>query len=183
MTKQIEGERSKFLLATLPTATSYFITATTQSQINLGSILLQLQRAIKFLDEALSKEEFIPPLRTFENAERHAIRQAFNVRDGPQQKWSTGTMNLTITDSAASQINTIIEEFLASVPSAQTGVVCLEGGYLIPTQRFDEGSRIRNSTLTYTLFDTSKKVAQLVKRTKILQVLCDCHQEQHSQDD
>lgn len=175
----IEGERNKFLLATLPRASNYFITVTTQSQSNLGALLLQLEKAISHLDEALWSERFIPPLRSFEKAERTQIRNAFDVRDGPQRSWSTGTLNLTITESAAQQITAIVTDFLQALPSAQTGEVCLEGGYLIPTQRYNEGMRIRNSTLTYTLFDTSRKVAELVKRTGILQVLCDCGASQH----
>jgi predicted regulator of Ras-like GTPase activity (Roadblock/LC7/MglB family) len=175
----IEGERSKFLLATLPRASNYFITVTTQSQSNLGALLLQLERAITHLDEALWNEQFIPPLRSFEKSERTQIRNAFDVREGPQRSWSTGTLNLTITENAAQQINAIVTDFLQALPSAQTGEVCLEGGYLIPTQRYNEGKRIRNSTLTYTLFDTSRKVAELVKRTGIMQVLCDCGANQH----
>jgi predicted regulator of Ras-like GTPase activity (Roadblock/LC7/MglB family) len=175
----IEGERSKFLLATLPRASNYFITVTTQSQSNLGALLLQLERAITHLDEALWSEQFIPPLRSFEKSERDQIRGAFSVRDGPQRNWSTGTLNISITENAAQQITAIVTDFLQALPSAQTGEVCLEGGYLIPTQRYNEGKRIRNSTLTYTLFDTSRKVAQLIKRTKLLQVLCDCGTRQH----
>ncbi len=175
----IEGERSKFLLATLPRSTNYFVTVTTQSQSNLGALFLQLERAISHLDEALWNEQYIPPLRSFEISERTQIRNAFSVREGPQRNWSTGTLNLTITENAARQITAIVSDFLQALPSAQTGEVCLEGGYLIPTQRFNEGMRIRNSTLTYTLFDTSRKVAQLVKRTAILQVLCDCSSKQH----
>lgn len=175
----IEGERSKFLLATLPRASNYFLTVTTQSHSNLGALLLQLERVITSLDEILWNEQFIPPLRSFEKAERSQIRTGFNVREGPQRSWSTGSLNLTITENAAQQITAIVGDFLQALPSAQTGEVCLEGGYLIPTQRYNEGMRIRNSTLTYTLFDTSRKVAQLVKRTGILQVLCDCGSKQH----
>ncbi|MFX1318962.1 MAG: roadblock/LC7 domain-containing protein [Promethearchaeota archaeon] len=175
----IEGERSKFLLATLPRATNYFVTVTTQSQSNLGALLLQLERGISHLDEALWNERFIPPLRSFEKAQRTQIYNAFSVREGAQQNWSTGSLNMTITENAAQQITAIVTDFLQALPSAQTGEVCLEGGYLIPTQRFNEGKRIRNSTLTYTLFDTSRKVAQLIKRTRILQVLCDCGSRQH----
>lgn len=175
----IEGERSKFLLATLPRAANYFITVTTQTKSNLGALLLQLDRSITHLDEALWNEQFIPPLRTFERGERNQIRNAFDVREGPQRTWSTGTLNLTITENAARQITSIVTDFLQALPSAQTGEVCLEGGYLIPTQRYNEGIRIRNSTLTYTLFDTSRKVAQLIKRTRVLQVLCDCGTKQH----
>jgi len=175
----IEAERSKFLLATLPRATNYFVTVTTQSHSNLGALFLQLERAISRLDDTLWNEQFIPPLRSFEKAERTQIFNAFNVREGHQSRWSAGTMNLTITENAAHQITAIVSDFLQALPSAQTGEVCLEGGYLIPTQRYNEGMRIRNSTLTYTLFDTSRKVAQLVKRTKILQVLCDCGSTQH----
>ncbi len=175
----IEGERSKFLLATLPRAANYFITVTTQSQSNLGALLLQLERTISHLDKALWNEQFIPPLRTFKKNERTQIYNSFNVREGSQRTWATGTLNLAITETAAQQITAIVSDFLQALPSAETGEVCLEGGYLIPTQRYNEGKRIRNSTLTYTLFDTSQKVAQLVKRTKILQVLCDCVTQQH----
>lgn len=175
----IEGERSKFLLATLPTAVNYFLTTTTQSRINLGAILLQLDRAKTNLDSALSQDELVPPLRAFGHSEKDAIRQAFNVRESQQQWASAGTLNISITASAASRIGGIVEEFLTAIPSAQSGVVCLEGGYLIPSQRFSDGSKVRDSTLTYTLFDTSRKVAQLVKRTRIVQVLCDCGREQH----
>jgi len=175
----IEGERSKFLLATLPTAVNYFLTTTTQSRINLGAILLQLDRAIRDLDNALSHEEIVPPLRAFGDSEKDTIRQGFSVRESQHQSWSSGTVNLSISVSAASRIGAIIEDFLAAIPSAQTGVVCLDGGYLIPSQRFSDDARARDSTLTYTLFDTSRKVAQLVKRTRIIQVLCDCGREQH----
>lgn len=175
----IEGERSKFLLATLPKATNYFLTTTTQSRINLGAILLQLERAIADLDKALGDEELVPPLRAFGNSQKDAIYHAFSVRDSQQQLWSAGAVSLSITVSAASRIGGIIQDFLAAIPSALTGVVCLEGGYLIPSQRFSDDARARNSTLTYTLFDTSRKVAQLVKRTRIVQVLCDCNREQH----
>jgi predicted regulator of Ras-like GTPase activity (Roadblock/LC7/MglB family) len=175
----IEGERSKFLLATLPRSMDYFITVTTQSHSNLGALLLQLERTISYLDDALLNERFIPPLRTFEQSERAQICNAFNIREGPQRAWSTRSLNLTITENTAKQITEIVTDFLQALPSATTGEVCLEGGYLIPTQRYNEGMRIRNSTLTYTLFDTSRKVAQLVKRTGILQVLCDCGTKQH----
>ncbi|MFX1490634.1 MAG: roadblock/LC7 domain-containing protein [Promethearchaeota archaeon] len=175
----IEGERSKFLLATLPRAMNYFITVTTQSHSNLGALLLQLERTISHLDDALWNEQFIPPLRTFEQSERTQICNAFNVREAPKRTWSTGSLNMTITENTAQQIKEIVTDFLQALPSATTGEVCLEGGYLIPTQRYNEGMRIRNSTLTYTLFDTSRKVAQLVKRTGILQVLCDCGTKQH----
>ncbi|MFX1577561.1 MAG: roadblock/LC7 domain-containing protein [Promethearchaeota archaeon] len=175
----IEGERSKFLLATLPRSANYFITVTTQSQSNLGALLLQLEKAIRQLDETLWNEQFIPPLRSFETSQRNKIRNAFNVREGTQRSWSTGTLNLSITENAAHQITAIVSDFLQALPSAQTGEVCLEGGYLIPTQRYNEGMRLRNSTLTYTLFDTSRKVAQLVKRTELIQVLCDCGSTQH----
>ena len=175
----IEGERSKFLLATLPRAMNYFITVTTQSHSNLGALLLQLERTISYLDDALWNEQFIPPLRTFEQSERTQIYNAFNVREGPKRTWSTGSLNMAITENTAQQITEIVTDFLQALPSATTGEVCLEGGYLIPTQRYNEGMRIRNSTLTYTLFDTSRKVAQLVKRTGILQVLCDCGTKQH----
>jgi predicted regulator of Ras-like GTPase activity (Roadblock/LC7/MglB family) len=175
----IEGERSKFLLATLPTAVNYFLTTTTQSRTNLGALLLQLDRAKTNLDKALSHDEFVPPLRAFGNSEKDAIYQAFSLRESQQQHWSTGAMSLSITAHVASRIGAIVEDFLVALPSAQSGVVCLEGGYLIPSQRLSDGARARDSTLTYTLFDTSRKVAQLVKRTRIVQVLCDCAREQH----
>ena len=175
----IEGERSKFLLATLPRAVNYFITVTTQSHSNLGALLLQLERAIKYLDEALWNEHFVPPLRTFENSEKAQIINAFNVHEGSRRAWIPSTVNLSITEDIAQQITEIVTDFLQALPSAESGEVCLEGGYLIPTQRYNEGIRIRNSTLTYTLFDTSRKVAQLVKRTAILQVLIDCGNQQH----
>lgn len=175
----IEGERSKFLLATLPRATNYFLTITTQSQSNLGALLLKLEKAIYFLDETLWTESFIPPLRTFEEGEKSRIVNAFNVREGSQRQWAPTTVNITITEQAAQEITTIVQDFLSALPSAQTGVVCLNGGYLIPTQRYNEGIRIRNSTLTYTLFDTSRKIAQFVKRTRVMQVLCDCEKQQH----
>jgi predicted regulator of Ras-like GTPase activity (Roadblock/LC7/MglB family) len=175
----IEGERSKFLLATLPKAANYFLITTTQGRINLGAVLLQLDRAIADLDKALGHEELVPPLRAFGDSEKDTIHQAFSVRDSQQQLWSAGAVSLSITVSAASRIGGIIQHFLSAIPSAQTGVVCLEGGYLIPSQRFSHDVRARDSTLTYTLFDTSRKVAQLVKRTRIVQVLCDCGEEQH----
>lgn len=175
----IEGERSKFLLATLPQATGYFICVTTQSRINLGAILLQLEKVTAQLDEMLCNQDLIPPLRFFEDAEKQSIRQSFDVRGNHQEHLSIGTISITITDNIATQINAIVEEFLAAIPSAQTGVVCLEGGYTIPTISIDESARIRKTTLAYTLFDTSKKVAQLVKRTRILRVLCDCNKTQH----
>lgn len=175
----IEGERSKFLLATLPRAANYFITVTTQSQSNLGALLLQLERTIRQLDDALWNEHIVPPLRAFETGQKTQIFNAFNVHEGPHRTWTPSTVNLSITESIAQQITEIVTDFLQALPSAETGEVCLEGGYLIPTQRFNEGMRIRNSTLTYTLFDTSRKVAQLVKRTAILQVLIDCGNQQH----
>lgn len=175
----IEGERSKFLLATLPRASNYFITATTQTNTNLGAIFLQVDRAILQLDQVLLNEDFVPPLRTFQENQRQVIRQAFNVREGEQALGSAGTINLSITNGAAAQITNIVNDFLSTIPSARTGQVCLEGGYLIPTERFADGAKIRNTTLTYTLFDTSRKVAQLIKRTGIVQVLCDYGNEQH----
>ena len=175
----IEGERSKFLLATLPRASNYFITVTTQSHSNLGALFLQLERAITHLDSVIWNEKFVPPLRNYEEGQKDAIRTAFSVREGNYQTWSTGTLNMVITQNVASQIDTIVNEFMATIPSAETGLVCLDGGYLIPTQRYNEGIRIRNSTLTYSLFDTSRKVAQLVKRTRIVQVLCDSGNKQH----
>ncbi|MFX1474526.1 MAG: roadblock/LC7 domain-containing protein [Promethearchaeota archaeon] len=175
----IEGERNKFLLATLPRATDFYLMVTTQNHVNLGAMLLQLEKTTIHLDELLWKEDFVPPLRAFKNAERHAISQAFDVHSHHQSQWSTGALNITITQNAASQINAIVNEFLATIPSARTGIVCLDGGYLIPAQHTGEGSALRETTLTYTLFDTSRKVAQLVKRTGIMQVLCDCKREQH----
>jgi predicted regulator of Ras-like GTPase activity (Roadblock/LC7/MglB family) len=175
----IEGERSKFLLVTLPRATGYFICVTTQNRINLGAILLQLEKVTAQLDEMLCDQDLIPPLRTFEDSEKQSICQSFDVRENHGEHWSTGTINLSITDNIATEINAIVEEFLATIPSAQTGVVCLDGGYLIPTININENARIRKTTLAYTLFDTSKRVAQLVKRTRILCVLCDCNNTQH----
>jgi predicted regulator of Ras-like GTPase activity (Roadblock/LC7/MglB family) len=175
----IEGERNKFLLATLPRASDYFLMVTTQNHVNLGAMLLQLEKTTIYLDKLLWKENFTTPLRAFEHTERQAISKAFDVHSHVQSPLSTGTLNITITQNAASQINAIVDEFLATIPSARTGIVCLEGGYLIPTQHFSEGSALRETTLTYTLFDTSRKVAQLVKRTGVVQVLCDCKREQH----
>jgi len=175
----IEGERSKFLLATLPRATGYFICVTTQNRINLGAILLQLEKATTQIDEMLLDQDLLPPLRSFEDAEKQSIRQSFDVRGSYQEKWSAGTIKLTITENIAAQINNIVGEFLTTIPSAQTGVVCLEGGYMIPTISIDESARIQKTALAYTLFDTSKKVAQLVKHTQILCVLCDCNTTQH----
>ncbi len=175
----IEGERNKFLLATLPRAADYFLMVTTQNHVNLGAMLLQLDKTTIHLDELLWKENFVPPLRAFKNAERHAISKAFDVHGHHQAQRSTGALNITITQNAASQINAIVNQFLATIPSARTGIVCLDGGYLIPTRHTSEGSALRETTLTYTLFDASRKVAQLVKRTGIMQVLCDCKREQH----
>lgn len=175
----IEGERNKFLLATLPRTTDYFLMVTTQNHVNLGAMLLQLEKTTLYLDKLLWNETFTAPLRTFKHTERQEISKAFDVHGHQQTTVSTRTLNITISQNAASQINAIVNEFLATIPSARTGIVCLDGGYLIPTQHTGEGSALKETTLTYTLFDTSRKVAQLVKRTGVIQVLCDCKSEQH----
>jgi len=171
----IEGERDKIMLIVLPETATYFLAITTLGNVNLGRIMLQAEKLATHIGAALRGVEFTPPLRSYEEEDRKAILRAFNVYFSGHTRRDVRSVNICITDRIASRITEVIGEFLSAIPAAKMGLVCLDGGYLIPTSHIDEKDAVRISTLTYTLFDASRTAAQIAKRTRVRQVLCDCN--------
>ena len=174
----IEGEQYKILLSVFPKSTTYFLAVTTLSQVNLGRVMLQTEKTMMHLESLLENMKIAPPLQAYEKEQKRAILQSFDAYLGERTHREAEKIDICITDRTASRITSIIDKFLSVIPMAEMGLVCLDGGYLIPARRLG-GDLIKIATLTYTLLDAAKTAAKIIKRKQIHRVLCNCNRRLH----
>lgn len=177
----VEGEQAKFLIAAFPENNHFFLSLTTRTNANLGSILHSLHQCTKRIYPHLLEAESLPPLRSYSTGQEASILERFNAQDKPLHSPSPQIkhQSLVLTDSMVVKLRALLTDFMNLLDGAHPTFVSLAGGYPIaPVNQLDPiTSSI--SAFTFALFDTCKKVAWITKRTHIHQVLIDIGDRYH----
>jgi len=199
----IDGERAKILVAPLRNSTGkiknntsilensgsnydlssntdYFIAITTRPKTNLGSIFIGMKNTLNSIRDLLEKSglEFKPPLRSFSEDEVKNILNAFSVKEDEQTSSNIETFSLKITANLSSRLRDLIFDYSKNVPGVKLACITLTGGY--PLCKFTLDPMLEaEGAISFSLFDTSKRIIYMLKKTTINSVLCECSTYSH----
>lgn len=194
----IDGIRAKILVAPLrnssnglsmsdsnsdmgyPVETEYFIAITTRPKTNLGSIFIQSKKTLSSIREILESSglEFKPPLRSFSEDEVKNILESFAVKEDDETSSDINTFSLKITSELSSKIRDLVFDYSKNVPGVKLACITLNGGY--PLCKFTLDPLIEaEGAISFSLFDTSKRIIYMLKKTPINSVLCECTNYSH----
>ncbi|NHI92767.1 MAG: hypothetical protein EAX96_09730 [Candidatus Lokiarchaeota archaeon] len=190
----IDGKRAKILITPIyiennteifnqnSNRAEFFIAITTRPQVNLGGIFIKLKKKLEIIGKIISesKYDFKPPLRSFSEKEIENILNSFSVKN--QQEIASDkfidTFTFKLDISISNKIRDVVFDFSKNVPGVNLAIVALNGGYSLCKFSLDplidsEGA------LPFSLFDTSRRIIWMLKKTEINNVLCDCKKYNH----
>ncbi|MHA1321918.1 MAG: hypothetical protein ACTSRL_03910 [Candidatus Helarchaeota archaeon] len=162
------------------TQTEYFIAITTRPKTNLGSIFIGMKKTLNSITNILlnSNLEFKPPLRSFSEDEVKKILDSFSVKEDDMPNNNINTFSLKITADLSSKIRDLVFDYSKNVPGVKLACITLTGGY--PLCKFTLDPLIEaEGAISFSLFDTSKRIIYMLKKTPINSVLCECTDYSH----
>jgi len=160
----------------------YFIAITTRPKTNLGSIFIGMKNTLNSIREILENSEldFKPPLRTFSSKEVEAILNSFSIKEDDNDVNSNiNTFSLKITVDLSSKIRDLVFDYSKNVPGVKLACITLIGGYPLCKFTIDPLIEEAEGAMSFSLFDTSKRIIFMLKKTKINSVLCECSNYSH----
>ncbi|MHA1830602.1 MAG: hypothetical protein ACTSWR_03620 [Candidatus Helarchaeota archaeon] len=187
----IDGERAKILIAPIHTKldkiynsvnkAEYFLTITARLKVNLGAIMLSMKDTLNALTMAIenSGANFKPPLRSYDKDELKKILESFNVKEDNSCSDSYSSVNINLSEEISNKIRDCIFEFSKTVPGVKMASISLNGGYPLLNINLDSTNTQSEGALSYTLYDTSKRIITTLKQTPINNVLIDCEGYSH----
>ena len=166
----IDGKRSKILITPiylennstkipeLSKKAEFFIAITTRPQVNLGGIFIKMKKKLQIIGKLISDSNY-------------------NKQESSSEKFiDTFTFKLDI--NISNKIRDIVFDFSKNVPGVNLAVVALNGGYSLCKFSLDP-LMDSEGALPYSLFDTSRRIIWMLKKTDINNVLCDCANYNH----
>ncbi len=194
----IEGKKSKILIAPLKDSDpnspadrilqmqgisnaidDFFIAISTQPQINLGGIFLQTRESLKKIKRVLvtSGENFLPPLREFNEKAVQNITSAFNVKEEISEKNTLSRNSFCISKEIGDDIGNILKNFVKNVNNLRNSIVTVNGGFIISYIERDPNKLYNLETeaaMSFSLFNTSDRCAWLLKKMHVESILLEC---------
>jgi len=160
--------------------TEYFIAITTRPKTNLGSILIGMKGTLMTIKETLENSglEFKPPLRSFSEQEVKTIMESFAVKDNDETINSINTFSIKITPELSTKIRDSVFDYSKNVPGVQLACITLNGGYSLCKFSLDPLLESEGA-MSYSLFDTSKRILYMLKKDTINSVLCETENYSH----
>ncbi len=181
----IDGERSKIVVTPLHldhnAHSEFYLIITTKNVVNLGSIFIKMKKALKSIETLLSNSEkdYKPPLRSFSEEEIKEILDSFKVKDSIENNDNfIDTFMLQMSQQTSESIKSCILDFSKNVPGVKSASVTLNGGYSICKFVFDPLIDAEGA-MSFSLFDTSRRIIWMLKKTNVKNVLCDTKQYIH----
>lgn len=167
----MEGEGAKIFIAPVDTPSDYYMAVTTQPRVNLGHVFMRMSQSVKAIRSLVPTYDdgVVAPLRTFTDDDVDRIQQAFQVRPEIEQQSNLGSVNLQVTPELIGSIDHTIKNFVKMLPGILSSAVILKGGYLL--SNFNAPSE-NYAAMVYSLFDTARRLAWLIKNMYVSQVLC-----------
>ncbi|TFF85717.1 MAG: roadblock/LC7 domain-containing protein [Promethearchaeota archaeon] len=191
----IDGERAKILIAPINSGNNfesdlnvsgfkgseYFITITARLKVNLGAIMISMKDTIQSIGRIIngSGENFKPPLRSYDDNELKRILESFNVKEDGESQDTIDSENININETLSEKIRDCIFDFSKRVPGVKMASIALDGGYPFLNISLDSLNLQAEGALSYSLYDTSKRIISTLKKTPINNVLCECKQYSH----
>jgi len=193
----IDGERAKILIAPLhisenernksnsieisynntSNTAEFYIVVTTKNTVNLGSIFIKMKRTLISIQTLLtnSNKNYKPPLRSFAENDIKEILDSFKVKNlgDSNDERNIDTFMLQMSASTSENIRNSVLDFSKNVPGVKLASVTLNGGYSICKFIFDSYLESEGA-MAFSLFDTSRRIIWMLKKTNINNVLCDC---------
>ncbi|MBD3228761.1 MAG: hypothetical protein GF329_11300 [Candidatus Lokiarchaeota archaeon] len=182
----IDGERAKILIAPIHTTqdrvvngsqkAEYFLTITARLKVNLGAIMLSMKDTLAAIKNSIeySGDNFKPPLRSYDEDALKEILNSFNVKEDGTSEEAYSSVNINLNKEISNQIRDCIFDFSKRVPGVKMASISLNGGYNLLNVNLDSTNSQSEGALSYTLYDTSKKIINTLKQTPINNVLIDC---------
>ena len=160
--------------------TEYFIAITTRPKTNLGSIFLKMKKSLQSIRKILDESglEFKPPLRSFSEEEVKNIFESFSVKEDDDTSSNISTFSLRVTAELSSRIRDLVFNYSKNVPGVKVACITLTGGYALCKFSIDPVIEAEGA-ISFSLFDTSKRIIYMLKKTPISSVLCDCANYSH----
>ncbi len=160
--------------------TEYFIAITTRPKTNLGSIFIGMRNTLNSITDILENSglEFKPPLRTFSEVEVKKILESFSVKEDSETTSSINTFSINITAKLSSKIRDLVFDYSKNVPGVKLACITLNGGYPLCKFTLDPVLEAEGA-MSFSLFDTSKRILYMLKKDVINNVLCECSDYSH----
>ena len=184
----IDGERAKILIAPInlglgndrkfcvQNKSEYFLTVTARIRVNLGAIMISMRDTLLKIAKTIndSGENFKPPLRSYDENELKRILASFNLKDDDDMMENVDLSNINIDEQLSNKIRDCIFDFYRNVPGVKLASIALNGGYPLLNVSLDMKDIEAEGALSYSLYDTSKRIINTLKKTPINNVLCEC---------
>ncbi|MHA1312064.1 MAG: roadblock/LC7 domain-containing protein [Candidatus Helarchaeota archaeon] len=191
----IDGERAKILIAPINTwrydknkanfngnfKSEYFLTITARLKVNLGAIMISMKDTLLSMARIIydSGKEFKPPLRAYDEDELKRILTSFNVKEDEITNTKIESNNIQIDEKLSNKIRDCIFDFSKNVPGVKLASIAINGGYPLLNVTLDSNNLQGEGALSYSLYDTSKRIINTLKKTPINNVLCECTNYSH----
>ncbi|MHA1314450.1 MAG: hypothetical protein ACTSSI_00125 [Candidatus Helarchaeota archaeon] len=196
----IDGRNSKILIAPIynksshselsdvpenqpPSRAEFFVSVTTRPKVNLGGIFIKMRQILQDISFSLEKsgQDFKPPLRNFSETEVQDILNSFKVKEeleSNQENKSISTFSMRMSSETSEKIRDCVYDFLKNVPGVKIASVALNGGYTLC--KFSLDPLIDNQgAMSYSLYDTSRRIIWMLRKTQLNHVLCECKNHAH----
>ena len=161
--------------------TEYFIAITTRPKTNLGSIFIGMKNSLNSIRASLENSEidFKPPLRTFSSDEVESILNSFSVKEDDEVNSNINTFSIKITANLSTKIRDLVFDFSKNIPGVKLACITLTGGYPLCKFTIDPLIEEAEGAMSFSLFDTSKRIIFMLKKTSLNSVLCECSNYSH----
>jgi len=194
----IEGKKAKILIAPLNSPIHYslnrilehqgiidhkhefFITITSQPNINLGGMFIQANEYLKKIKMALitTGESFKPPLIQFDDQRIQSLLQSFKVKENKFLNFEVTSFSLNLSESISVELRKLLNTVSIAIHDLKFAYITIEGGYLaskLLKQNENKEEELDNiSVMSYSLFQTANRCAWLLKKMTADSILLDC---------
>ncbi len=163
-----------------PEKVEYFIAITTKPKTILGTIFMKLKQILPSVRLILdnSNTEFKPPLRNFSENEVNNIFNTFSTKEEGGEISSISSGSMMISSDLREKIGSEMFHFSNNVKGVQVANITLNGGYPICDYSLDPTIQSKGP-MSSTLFDASKRIIYMLKKTAITSVTCECKSYSH----
>ncbi|MHA1336416.1 MAG: roadblock/LC7 domain-containing protein [Promethearchaeota archaeon] len=157
----------------------FFIAITTQSNVNLGGIILQTNECLKKIKTSLitSGESFKPPLIEFNKKKVDQIISRFNLKEQEEDYLRLNSFSLNFSEEISLNLKKILNDFSLAIPDLKYAFLTIEGGFIASKIIKNELNHLnldQISAMSYSLFQTSNRCAWLLKKMYTQNILIDC---------
>ncbi len=167
----LEGDGAKIFIAPISTSTDYYMAVTTQAKVNLGHVFMRMGQSVTAMRNLLENadQDIIAPLRTFSEEERDEIQNSFQLKPESEGFHDFSDVNFQITTDFIDHLDQSLRNLVRLLPGVLSSSIILQGGYMLSNINVASDNY---AAMVFSLYDTARRLAWIVKNMFVTQVLC-----------